>query len=218
MSAHSHAHVGTTRDNDPLRGFAAARHRVTPPSARSLLAEVLDTVEDAFCVCDREGRIQHENPAFRQVITRAGEVELIRTHARSLAREAALVRNESIQNSHGGSAAAARSVEFTIGDATYRLRVSLLRTSGTDHSAAALLSLEVRSESVVPDHFRARHRLTPRETEVVKLLAEGHSNKSVASILGVSVHTARHHTARVLTKLQAKGRAEVGALLRRLHR
>lgn len=217
MSSQSHAYANQTGDNDPLRGFAAARRRVTPPSALSLLAEVLDTIEDAFCVCDRAGRIQHENPAFRQVITRTGEVERVRTHARSLAREAAGVASAATPASHGGSAPVTRTAEFSIDDVSYRLKASLLRSTGADRSAATLLSLEVRSESMVPDHFRLRHRLTPRETEVVKLLAEGHSNKSVASSLGVSIHTARHHVARVLAKLEASGRAEVGALLRRLH-
>lgn len=216
MSSPPHAFSGN-KENDPLRGFAAARLRITRPSALSLLAEVLDTIEDAFCVCDATGRIQHENPAFRQVITRTGEIERVRTHARSLAREAAGVGADVPPPAHGGRPAISRSVEFSIGDASYRLKASLLRATVSDPSAAALLSLEVRSDAAVPDYFRLQHRLTPREAEVVKLLAEGHSNKSVARSLGVSVHTARHHVARVLAKLEASGRAEVGALLRRLH-
>lgn len=216
MSSLSHALPGNAQENDPLRGFASARLRLARPSALSLLAEVLDTIEDAFCVCDSAGRIQHENPAFRQVITRTGEIERVRTHVRALAREATAAERDSASRSIG-MGSSSRSAEFSVGDVSYRLRVSLLRTTAADHSAAALLSLEVRSEAPVPDHFRRRHRLTPREAEVVKLLAEGHSNKSVANSLGVSVHTARHHVARVLAKLEASGRAEVGALLRRLH-
>jgi DNA-binding NarL/FixJ family response regulator len=43
--------------------------------------------------------------------------------------------------------------------------------------------------------------LTPREREVVQLLAEGKGNKEVGSALGVSVHTAETHRANVMRKL-----------------
>ncbi|MBZ5497307.1 MAG: response regulator transcription factor [Acidobacteriia bacterium] len=44
-------------------------------------------------------------------------------------------------------------------------------------------------------------RLTHREREIVQLLAEGKSNKEVASILGISVKTAETHRRNVLSKL-----------------
>jgi DNA-binding NarL/FixJ family response regulator len=57
--------------------------------------------------------------------------------------------------------------------------------------------------------------MTPREVEVALLLAEGCSNLIVARRLGISPHTARHHTQRVLGKLGVHSRAEAGARLRR---
>lgn len=57
--------------------------------------------------------------------------------------------------------------------------------------------------------------MTPREAEVALLLAEGLSNTAVARRLGISPHTARHHTQRVLGKLGVHSRAEAGARLRR---
>ena len=57
--------------------------------------------------------------------------------------------------------------------------------------------------------------LTPREKEVLHLLAEGASNKVIARALGVSVHTAKFHVASLLRKLGASGRLEaVGIGLR----
>lgn len=44
-------------------------------------------------------------------------------------------------------------------------------------------------------------RLTPREREIVQLLAEGSSNKKVAGVLGISIRTAETHRASVLRKL-----------------
>jgi DNA-binding CsgD family transcriptional regulator len=43
--------------------------------------------------------------------------------------------------------------------------------------------------------------LTPREREIVQLLAEARSNKEVAAILGISVKTVETHRASVMRKL-----------------
>jgi DNA-binding CsgD family transcriptional regulator len=60
----------------------------------------------------------------------------------------------------------------------------------------------------------ARFRLTAREAQVAELLALGRSNVAVAKTLGISEHTARHHTESVLAKLGVRSRAEAGALVR----
>jgi DNA-binding CsgD family transcriptional regulator len=57
--------------------------------------------------------------------------------------------------------------------------------------------------------------MTPREVEVALLLSQGLSNSALARQLGISPHTARHHTQRVLGKLGVHSRAEAGARLRR---
>jgi DNA-binding NarL/FixJ family response regulator len=47
----------------------------------------------------------------------------------------------------------------------------------------------------------SRSRLTPREREILQLLAEGKSNKEIASLLGISVNTAEAHRANIMLKL-----------------
>jgi DNA-binding CsgD family transcriptional regulator len=47
----------------------------------------------------------------------------------------------------------------------------------------------------------ARNRLTPREREIVQLLAEGKSSKEVAEFLTISVKTADTHRANIMRKL-----------------
>jgi DNA-binding NarL/FixJ family response regulator len=47
-----------------------------------------------------------------------------------------------------------------------------------------------------------RNRLTPREREIVQLLAEGKSTKEVAVALNLSVKTAETHRANIMRKLQ----------------
>jgi NarL family two-component system response regulator YdfI len=50
--------------------------------------------------------------------------------------------------------------------------------------------------------------LTAREVEVLGMLAEGLGNKTIASRLGISTHTAKFHVASILAKLGAGGRTE----------
>ncbi len=46
-----------------------------------------------------------------------------------------------------------------------------------------------------------RSRLTPREREILQLLAEGKTNREVAGLLGISVKTAETHRANIMLKL-----------------
>ena len=58
--------------------------------------------------------------------------------------------------------------------------------------------------------------LTPREQEVLALLAEGASNKLIARRLGISVHTAKFHVGSLLNKFDATGRTDAVAHAARL--
>jgi len=54
--------------------------------------------------------------------------------------------------------------------------------------------------------------LTPREIEVLGMLAEGQSNKLIAHALGISEHTVKFHVNSVMTKLNAASRTEAVTL------
>lgn len=58
--------------------------------------------------------------------------------------------------------------------------------------------------------------LTPREQEVLQLLAQGLSNKLIASRLGISDHTVKFHVNAILGKLGAQSRTEALAHAARL--
>ncbi|HTO99455.1 MAG TPA: response regulator transcription factor [Myxococcales bacterium] len=55
----------------------------------------------------------------------------------------------------------------------------------------------------------AYEELTDREKQVLKLVAEGHSNKEVADILGITVKTAMSHREHVMLKLDVHNRTEL---------
>ena len=51
--------------------------------------------------------------------------------------------------------------------------------------------------------------LTDREKQVLKLVAEGRSNKEVAEMLGISVKTAMSHREHIMQKLDLHSRTEL---------
>lgn len=57
-----------------------------------------------------------------------------------------------------------------------------------------------------PDPYE---RLTDREKQVLKLVAEGRSNKDVAELLGISVKTAMSHREHVMAKVEAHNRTDL---------
>jgi DNA-binding NarL/FixJ family response regulator len=74
----------------------------------------------------------------------------------------------------------------------------------------ALSALMRRQLARVEDgHDAATGLLTPRETEVVKLIAEGHSSQDIADLLGISVKTVDRHRTNVLEKLNMNDRVHV---------
>jgi DNA-binding NarL/FixJ family response regulator len=55
----------------------------------------------------------------------------------------------------------------------------------------------------------AAELLSAREKEVLKLIAEGESNKQIAARLCISVRTVDHHRAKIMEKLNLKGTADL---------
>ncbi|MCS7070294.1 MAG: response regulator transcription factor [Anaerolinea sp.] len=55
---------------------------------------------------------------------------------------------------------------------------------------------------------RTPDALTPREIEVLRLIAEGLPNKQIAIKLSISEHTVKFHVNAILTKLGAQSRTE----------
>ncbi|GLL08014.1 AAA family ATPase [Dactylosporangium matsuzakiense] len=76
---------------------------------------------------------------------------------------------------------------------------------------AAAASALVHSERLEPGPAR----LTARETEVLRLLAAGRTNKQIGAALGISPKTAGVHTTNILGKLGVNSRGDAAAVARR---
>jgi DNA-binding NarL/FixJ family response regulator len=68
---------------------------------------------------------------------------------------------------------------------------------------------ESASPAALANEADPYERLTDREKQVLKLVAEGRSNKDVASLLGISVKTAMSHREHVMDKLDLHSRTDL---------
>src|SRR6184192_499402 len=76
------------------------------------------------------------------------------------------------------------------------------KTYFTSKVAAMVLEGYLKGGTPTSPVTVGRNRLTPREREIVQLLAEGKSTKEVAVALGLSVKTAETHRSNIMRKLQ----------------
>ncbi|MDG4882064.1 LuxR C-terminal-related transcriptional regulator [Mesorhizobium sp. WSM4884] len=99
--------------------------------------------------------------------------------------------------------------------AALRLAASGYRVSRVGQSEAHGDFHGEPSEDETPDDNQPRAALSPREAEVLALLAEGAPNKVIARRLNISVHTAKFHVAAILIKLGAANRTDAIAIAMR---
>jgi DNA-binding CsgD family transcriptional regulator len=114
-------------------------------------------------------------------------------------------------------------VETEAGDGGHPPPVGILPADADPEIVAAAVRLVAAGYRLAPvsDGTEAAHRehiaadrppLTPRESEVLALLANGASNKHIARALDISVHTAKFHVAALLAKLAARNRTDAIAI------
>ena len=61
---------------------------------------------------------------------------------------------------------------------------------------------------LVLSQTRLQSSLTPRELEVLRMIAEGLGNKQIAARLAISEHTVKFHVGSVFAKMRVSTRAE----------
>ena len=82
----------------------------------------------------------------------------------------------------------------------------LLSTSTAESLAAVYGDQPLEAEDELPEE------ITSRETDVLRMLAEGLVNKDIAARLGISEHTVKFHISSILDKLGASTRTEAVTL------
>jgi DNA-binding CsgD family transcriptional regulator/tetratricopeptide (TPR) repeat protein len=148
----------------------------------------------------RRGRIAEAEQAFGSADVDLAPCDWYRHHARRLVAEAAI--RDRWGNPQRWLADALAFFDVTGPPAVASACRSLLRQAG------APVPRRRRSAPDLPDALAAV-RVTPREVEVLTLLAEGRSTRDIAARLYVSPKTVERHIANLATKVGVGGRSEL---------
>lgn len=205
---------------------AAARLHV----ARHALASALDGIGEAVLLAGPQGEPFHVTSTLTTLLETDPERESVRERLRELARRVVrLAWARPISNfAQAEESALPRGwqIEEIISTAanTYRARAVSLNEALLGHQAVAVSVEQLSPEpglgtdatSLSEGDLYDAYGLTPQEARVALLLSDRKRNAEIADALCVSPHTARHHTERVLEKLDIHSRDDVRDTLKQL--
>jgi DNA-binding CsgD family transcriptional regulator len=175
------------------------------PAPKPSIIRFVDAVDVPVAITNRDGRLTAMNgPARDFFIGRTGAQ--LRDAVEHAVRVAMTDRRRPVESSPNPAH------RFEIGHDRFVATFVLAGNDVATHDIGAMIMLRretVESGPVTEQALAIRFRLTPQEARVALMLADQRSNRDVADRLGISVHTARHHTERVLAKLEIHSRYDV---------
>lgn len=171
-----------SEERRPAARSANHRGQLRGSAALAALDTALNALNAPAFVLDREGEILRTNVSGRILLDRDSEGVL-------------------------------RSLSRVIAGRTGALEWEVTPLRGTDKPRGFLaIQRSPRGESGVSDPLRTaseRWRLTPRQTEVLRLTARGHTNASIAETLRIGQGTVEFHLAAIFDKAGVDNRARL---------
>jgi two-component system, NarL family, response regulator LiaR len=191
VSPHALPRLGMARLLESMDGIGVVAHAATATDGRRLCEEYLPDV----VVVDGE-------------LAAADGMRFVEEVKRSVPATRVLVLADRAAQMQVESALEAGTDGYTLKDISVsELAETLERLAGGDtvlHPEAAT----VLARRLAANGKERPNSLTPRQREILRLLAAGLENKQIARRLGIGVHTVKTHVSRVLQKLGATSRTE----------
>ena len=183
----------------------------------AILRAALDTTSSAVLLFDAHGDIVYANPPADQLLSRQteGGLEVESSGERP---QPMFMRIWSLVERvlDGRLTELPVTTPLVLSDGSV-LGCEILRVGGeagvAGASVLALLQPLPALPSLFLEAFCARHRLSPREQEVVGLLLEGLGTADMASRLSISEHTVRDHLKRLYRKTGTRSRSGLLSIL-----
>lgn len=167
---------------------------------------------EGIVVYDMNGRLVYENAATTKLLVPDGHRDRVRREMTAMAANlvARLAERPFAPLEHRFST----TIETC--SCSYNVSAVLIEDGwgwGCAGPTVVLMMAAIHPLAMQSGELKARYRLSNREIETSQLIRRGYSSKQIASLLGISVHTARRHAESVIAKLGVHSRGEVGAKL-----
>jgi PAS domain S-box-containing protein len=189
---------------------------VNVPSLRDMGHDVtgaLEKVRVPSYVVDRHGIIRWANPAAREIV---GDVRG-RQFTSVLSPEETRRAREIFARNISGAVERSDNHLVVVGQKGERITVDISAVPLRDGDQVIGMFGQVVDIEIDQPAPTAHPHLTPRQTEVLRLLEHGRSTNQIATELHLSVETVRNHIRHILRALGVHSRLEAVALTRRDH-
>jgi len=173
----------------------------------------LEKVRVPSYVIDRHGIVRWVNPAAREIV---GDVRG-RQFTSVLSPEESRRAREIFARNISGAVERSDNEVVVVGPNGERIMVDISAVPLRDGDQVIAMFgqvVDIRVDEAPPT---AHPHLTPRQTEVLRLLEHGRSTNQIAAELHLSVETVRNHIRHILRALGVHSRLEAVALTRRDH-
>lgn len=197
------------------RLLIADDHRIVADGLRGLLEgdyDLLEMVEDGEALVDAAMRTEPDLIVADVAMPRMNGLEALRELRRRGCRAQIVFLTMHKDATYAARALEAGASGFVLKHAAARELLDALETArggGTFVSGEIAERLERASSTQGLRPRSPLAELTPRQREVLQLIAEGHTAKGVAELLGISSRTAENHKARIMSVLGLSSSAEL---------
>jgi DNA-binding CsgD family transcriptional regulator len=168
---------------------------------------------DGCALFNLDGVLLHRNPALSVILASEESNDEL---SRAIIESANAIRDSHVRRSSVAETLTRVSTVLRLASKSYAISACVLEY-GSSNAASILVTVSPKGGDAARQYdfgkVRDAFRLTEREVEVVILLSKRQRNHEVANRLGVSEHTARHHTENVMRKLGVATRSEVAGVI-----
>lgn len=169
---------------------------------------LLDKVGERLMLFSLQGRELHRNATMRRTLDadQCGERLYAAIRAAACAMATCARGDRPLPRGEPGHVGPPRQeIEGSTG--RYRVRACLIGPEVVGPDSLVLVTMErTTPEPPSATLLQARYDLTAREIDVAVMLLRRMTNREIAAALGISPHTARHHTEKVLGKVRVNSR------------
>lgn len=181
-------------------GYRGPERRSAGSLALRRMAQMLDAIDYGMLLLSDQQQLLHVNVAARRDLDEFHPLQLLGGEVRSRVPQDVAVLHSALQDA--AMRGLRRLLRLGEGDESVAVAVVPLAPLGADQRRAVLLVLGKRRmcEELTVDWFARSHRLTPAETQVLKLLTQDLSPQEIAARLGVGLATVRSQIGSIRTK------------------
>ncbi len=201
-----------------IRVLLADDHTILRDGIRALLVdqadiEVIGEAEDGLSTVKMVGKLKPDVVIMDIAMPLLNGLEATRQIQRDYPQVKVLILTMHDNEEYIRQVLAAGALGYVLKDAAAHDLLGAIRAV---HRGEAVLSPAI-TRLVIEDYLRwgdirpadTSNGLTPREREILQLIAEGYTNKEIAEILSLSVKTIQSHRSNLMGKLDLHDRGEL---------